>query len=59
MKLQYDTARAMPGVSAIVRLKDDGAKVRFVGDEVAAVAAATLLASVASLAGRPTRTATG
>ena len=42
VKLQYDTARAMPGVSAIVRLKDDGAKVRFVGDEVAAVAAATL-----------------
>ncbi|MEY4673431.1 MAG: Xanthine dehydrogenase molybdenum-binding subunit [Planctomycetota bacterium] len=42
VRLQFEAARAMPGVSAVVRLKDDGARVRFVGDEIAAVAAATL-----------------
>lgn len=40
--LDLDEARAMPGVAAVVALKDIGNRVRFVGDEVAAVAAKTL-----------------
>ena len=32
----------MPGITAVVRLKDDGAKVRFVGDALAAVSGRTL-----------------
>ncbi|MEC8253543.1 MAG: molybdopterin cofactor-binding domain-containing protein, partial [Planctomycetota bacterium] len=40
--LDLTEARGMPGITAVVRLKDDGAKVRFVGDAVAAVAGRTL-----------------
>lgn len=40
--LDLDEARGMPGISAVVQLKDVGAKVRFVGDAIAAVSGATL-----------------
>ena len=40
--LDLTEARGMPGITAAVRLKDDGAKVRFVGDAIAAVAGRTL-----------------
>ncbi|MCB9879716.1 MAG: xanthine dehydrogenase family protein molybdopterin-binding subunit [Planctomycetes bacterium] len=40
--LDLDEARRMPGVTAVVALKDVGNKVRFVGDAIAAVAAPTL-----------------
>jgi len=40
--LELDEARKMPGVGAVIALKDIGNRVRFVGDEVAAVAAPTL-----------------
>jgi xanthine dehydrogenase YagR molybdenum-binding subunit len=37
--LDLDAARAMPGVRAVLPLKEPGQKVRFVGDAVAAIAA--------------------
>lgn len=40
--LELDDARKLPGVKAVLALKDVGKKVRFVGDEIAAVAAPTL-----------------
>lgn len=40
--LELDGARAMPGVAAVVALKQVGNKIRFVGDEIAAIAAATI-----------------
>lgn len=40
--LELDAARAMPGVAAVVALKKIGNRLRFVGDEIAAIAAATL-----------------
>ena len=40
--LDLDEARAMPGVSAVVALKEVGQRVRFVGDAIAAVAGETL-----------------
>ena len=40
--LELDEARKLPGVKAVLALKDVGKKVRFVGDEIAAVAAPTL-----------------
>ncbi|HZN40850.1 MAG TPA: xanthine dehydrogenase family protein molybdopterin-binding subunit [Planctomycetota bacterium] len=40
--LELDEAKAMPGVAAVIALKEIGNKVRFVGDAVAAVAALTL-----------------
>lgn len=40
--LALDEARAMPGISAVVQLKDVGARVRFVGDAIAAVSGTTL-----------------
>ncbi len=40
--LELDAARAMPGIAAVIALKSVGNKVRFVGDEIAAVAAPTL-----------------
>ncbi len=40
--LQLDEARTMPGVAAVVALKDVGNQIRWVGDELAAIAAATL-----------------
>lgn len=40
--LELDEARSMPGVAAVLALKELGNKVRFVGDEIAAVAAPTL-----------------
>jgi len=40
--LELDEAKAMPGVAAVIALKEIGNKVRFVGDAVAAVAASTL-----------------
>ena len=40
--LELDEAKAMPGVAAVIPLKNLGNRVRFVGDEVAAVAAPTL-----------------
>jgi xanthine dehydrogenase YagR molybdenum-binding subunit len=42
VSLELDDARKMPGVAAIVRLKEDGNKLRFVGDALVAIAAATL-----------------
>jgi len=36
--LELDEARRMPGIAAVVALKEIGAKVRFVGDGIAAVA---------------------
>lgn len=41
-RLDLDAARGMPGVGAVIALKQVGHKVRFVGDAVAAVAATTL-----------------
>jgi xanthine dehydrogenase YagR molybdenum-binding subunit len=40
--LELDAAKAMPGVAAVIQLKELGHKVRFVGDEICAVAAPTL-----------------
>ncbi|MFY9341074.1 MAG: xanthine dehydrogenase family protein molybdopterin-binding subunit [Planctomycetota bacterium] len=40
--LELDDARRMPGIAAVVALKDIGARVRFVGDALAAVAGTTL-----------------
>ncbi len=40
--LELDEASRMPGIGAVVALKDLGAKVRFVGDAIAAVAGTTL-----------------
>lgn len=40
--LELDEARRMPGIGAVVALKDVGAKIRFVGDALAAVAGANL-----------------
>jgi xanthine dehydrogenase YagR molybdenum-binding subunit len=42
VKLDLEKARAMPGVAAVLELKEPGKKIRFVGDEIAAVAAPTL-----------------
>jgi xanthine dehydrogenase YagR molybdenum-binding subunit len=41
-QLELDDARTMPGVAAVIALKEVGNRVRFVGDEIAAVAAPTL-----------------
>lgn len=41
-ELELDEARAMPGISAVVALKEVGNKIRFVGDAVAAVSGKTL-----------------
>ena len=40
--LSLDEAKAMPGITAVVALKDVGNKVRFVGDAIAAIAGTTL-----------------
>jgi xanthine dehydrogenase YagR molybdenum-binding subunit len=40
--LELDDARKMPGITAVVALKDVGAQLRFVGDAIAAVAGITL-----------------
>ncbi|MGE3175220.1 MAG: xanthine dehydrogenase family protein molybdopterin-binding subunit [Planctomycetota bacterium] len=40
--LELDEARAMPGIAALIPLKEVGHRVRFVGDELVAVAARTL-----------------
>lgn len=40
--LELDECRAMPGIVAVVALKDVGNKVRFVGDAIAAIAGRTL-----------------
>ena len=40
--LDLDEARAMPGIAAVIALKEVGNKVRFVGDAIAAVAGTTL-----------------
>lgn len=40
--LNLDEARGMPGISAVVALKKDGNKIRFVGDAIAAVSGKTL-----------------
>ena len=40
--LRLDEARGMPGIAAVVALKEIGNKVRFVGDAIAAVAGTTL-----------------
>jgi len=40
--LELDEAKKMPGVAAVIGIKQVGHKVRFVGDEIAAVAAPTL-----------------
>ncbi len=40
--LELDEARKMPGIGAVVALKEIGNKVRFVGDAIAAVAGTTL-----------------
>ena len=40
--LDLDEARGMPGISAVVQLKDVGARVRFVGDAIAAVSGDSL-----------------
>ncbi|MFK7742931.1 MAG: xanthine dehydrogenase family protein molybdopterin-binding subunit [Planctomycetota bacterium] len=40
--LSLDEARAMPGITAVVQLKNVGSKIRFVGDALAAVAGETL-----------------
>ena len=40
--LDYDVASKMPGISAVVPLKDVGGKIRFVGDALVAVAGITL-----------------
>jgi xanthine dehydrogenase YagR molybdenum-binding subunit len=40
--LELDDAKTMPGVAAVIAIKQVGHKVRFVGDEIAAVAATTL-----------------
>lgn len=40
--LNLEEARAMPGISAVVALKQDGSKIRLVGDAVAAVSGQTL-----------------
>ena len=40
--LDLEKARAMPGVACVLELKEPGKKIRFVGDEIAAVAASTL-----------------
>jgi xanthine dehydrogenase YagR molybdenum-binding subunit len=40
--LELDDAKTMPGVAAVIALKEVGNRVRFVGDEIAAVAAPTL-----------------
>lgn len=40
--IDLEPARAMPGVAAVIGLKEAGKKVRFVGDEIAAVCASTL-----------------
>ncbi len=40
--LELDECKAMPGVAAVIALKEPGKKIRFVGDEIAAVAAPTL-----------------
>ncbi len=40
--LDLEKARSMPGVAAVIALKEVGKRVRFVGDEIAAVAAPTL-----------------
>jgi xanthine dehydrogenase YagR molybdenum-binding subunit len=40
--LELDEAKKSPGVAAVIALKDVGKRVRFVGDEIAAVAAPTL-----------------
>jgi xanthine dehydrogenase YagR molybdenum-binding subunit len=40
--LELDEAKKMTGVAAVIALKDVGKRVRFVGDEIAAVAAPTI-----------------
>lgn len=40
--LELEAAKALPGVAAVIALKKVGNKIRFVGDEIAAVAAPTL-----------------
>lgn len=40
--LELDEARAMPGIGAVIALKEVGNRVRFVGDAIAAVAGANL-----------------
>lgn len=40
--LDLEAAKAMPGVAAVIALKEPGKKIRFVGDEVAAICAPTL-----------------
>lgn len=40
--LNLEEARAMPGISAVVALKQEGSKVRMVGDAIAAVSGKTL-----------------
>jgi xanthine dehydrogenase YagR molybdenum-binding subunit len=40
--LELDEARRLPGIAAVIALKEVGAKVRFVGDAIAAVAGANL-----------------
>ena len=40
--VEIEAARAMPGVKAVIALKKAGNKLRYVGDEIAAVAAGTL-----------------
>jgi xanthine dehydrogenase YagR molybdenum-binding subunit len=40
--IDLEPARGMPGVAAVIGLKDAGKKVRFVGDEIAAVCAPTI-----------------
>lgn len=40
-ELDLEAARAMPGIAAVVALKDVGNKVRFVGDAIAAIAGAS------------------
>ncbi|MBX3461558.1 MAG: xanthine dehydrogenase family protein molybdopterin-binding subunit [Planctomycetes bacterium] len=42
VQLELDAARAMPGIAAVVALKNVGSRVRFVGDAIAAVAGADL-----------------
>lgn len=49
--LELDGARAMPGVAAVVALKQQGHRIRWVGDEIAAIAAATLDQARDALAG--------
>jgi len=40
--LELEEARKMPGVRAVIAIKEAGKKVRFVGDEIAAIAASSI-----------------